>query len=921
MLTSTLPDHPAPAPRYPRFTCWLIALVTLLLAGGLVALALFLPPINLPERLLALSFTPLTTDSPSIALDERLRISLPDDQAGGDFAIKLADTEPAWLSSALERLPVLLSAYEPLYLLESRGEAPAALHIELAFFAAAPPHVALYGWDGAAWRFIPAQRSPSALQGSADFVPLALGGFEQAAATPIALITQEVHQEFTPAVAELADIFSPAGLRPTISGALIGSLASAGSADADYLFMPLVRNYAHPAAVDSATVAGLLAEPSLRAAHIRLLREVASFNEFAGFFIDYRGLPPDLRGAFGEFLRALAEEFMAQGLRLGVVMPAHDGDDSVYDWVTIGAAADYVQLRPLDEPPVHTELDALLSRLTASIPRHKLLLGIDASPARELAGRLSPIDWHEALAGLGDVVLESAAARADGSLPPGETFQASLDGYRARFRYDSQSGATSLDYVDTTGELASRIWLSDAATLQRYFAQIEAQALAGIAINNLPAVPYEKGLLPSLRDFLAGRTSIAAPSQFSARWTIAGADGLVSAIESSPDAALVATLDAPDGHYAINWSLVDSQGKASARGGAVLPLFRATATPTPSPTPIPTPVPVVAAPIITTQAANFVAAPVPVGSINIELGGQVTSVSSPRAINAMRQAGMSWMKIQVKYSRGSPPDLHSEIQEAHVHGFKILISAVGYPSELGSGGAGFVSDFAHWLGRVAAWGADAIEVWNEPNLDREWTQGQISGTAYANMLRAAYQQIKAANPNVLVISAAPAPTGAAIEGRVVPDNTWLREVVAAGGVDYMDCVGVHYNEGIVPPSQSTGDPRGDEYYTRYFYSGMLVGYLSIIPDRPLCFTEMGYVSSQGYGPLPAGFAWGANTTVQQQADWLAQAAILASNSGAVRLFIVWNIDFTRYDSDPQGGYAIIRPNGSCPACQTLAAAR
>ncbi len=37
--------------------------------------------------------------------------------------------------------------------------------------------------------------------------------------------------------------------------------------------------------------------------------------------------------------------------------------------------------------------------------------------------------------------------------------------------------------------------------------------------------------------------------------------------------------------------------------------------------------------------------------------------------------------------------------------------------------------------------------------------------------------------------------------------------------------------------------------------------------------------------------------------------------------IVWNVDFTGYGSDPQAGYAMIRPDGSCPACEALAAAR
>ena len=46
---------------------------------------------------------------------------------------------------------------------------------------------------------------------------------------------------------------------------------------------------------------------------------------------------------------------------------------------------------------------------------------------------------------------------------------------------------------------------------------------------------------------------------------------------------------------------------------------------------------------------------------------------------------------------------------------------------------------------------------------------------------------------------------------------------------------------------------------------------------------------------------------------------MARSSGNVRLFIVWNVDFTQYGDDPMGGYAIIRPDNTCPACNTLRA--
>jgi hypothetical protein len=87
--------------------------------------------------------------------------------------------------------------------------------------------------------------------------------------------------------------------------------------------------------------------------------------------------------------------------------------------------------------------------------------------------------------------------------------------------------------------------------------------------------------------------------------------------------------------------------------------------------------------------------------------------------------------------------------------------------------------------------------------------------------------------------------------------------------------------------------------------------------KPVCFTELGYLSSDGYGALPDSFSWAGDTSVDEQAAWLAEAAVLSSQSGKVRLMIIFNVDFTVYGSDPQGGYAMIRPGGSCPACDAL----
>lgn len=297
-----------------------------------------------------------------------------------------------------------------------------------------------------------------------------------------------------------------------------------------------------------------------------------------------------------------------------------------------------------------------------------------------------------------------------------------------------------------------------------------------------------------------------------------------------------------------------------------------------------------------------------------EVGGQVQNFSAG-TVGHMNQAKMKWVKFQFAPGDGGAI---TAIAAAHTQGLKALISLKGQAGDI-NGGAAYFDSYAANAANLAKSGADAIEIWNEQNLDREWPNGQIDPVVYTQLLSKAYTAIHAGNPNTLVISGALAPTGAAGPGGKTAaywnDDTYYAGMAAAGAANFADCIGAHYNEGVVSPTQSSGDPR-DNYPTRYF-SSMLARASSPFPGRQICFTELGFLTPEGYTPLPAGFTWAQNTTVAQQAQWLAQAAVAASAAN-VRLMIVFNVDFSYYGADPQAGYAIIRAGGACPACDSLA---
>ncbi len=322
------------------------------------------------------------------------------------------------------------------------------------------------------------------------------------------------------------------------------------------------------------------------------------------------------------------------------------------------------------------------------------------------------------------------------------------------------------------------------------------------------------------------------------------------------------------------------------------------------------------------QPANAAAPPPPVaggGSISgFNFGAHVAGFDN---VGIMQQMGMNWMKFQVRYGRGDNPASNAAlINGIRANGMRSLLGVVGDPAQIAADPEGYFQDYASFVGGLAALGADAIEVWNEPNLNREWPTGMVDPGMYTRLLALSYNAIKSANPNTIVISGAPAPTGffGGCTADGCDDGVYLQGMRAAGAAQYMDCVGAHYNEGIVPPNARSGDPRS-EFYTRY-YPAMVDVYYGAF-NMPVCFTELGYVTPEGFGQMPPGFAWGNENTLAEQAQWLADVASLASRDSRVRLLIIWNLDKTTTGSDPMGGYAMIRPDGSCPACQAIISRR
>jgi hypothetical protein len=89
--------------------------------------------------------------------------------------------------------------------------------------------------------------------------------------------------------------------------------------------------------------------------------------------------------------------------------------------------------------------------------------------------------------------------------------------------------------------------------------------------------------------------------------------------------------------------------------------------------------------------------------------------------------------------------------------------------------AGFMA--GHYKGTISQ-----FEVWNEWNTNSSASNPAVgTASAYVNLLKAAYQAIKAANPNATVIAGAVTNL----------DTDWINQFIQAGGLSYADAFSLH----------------------------------------------------------------------------------------------------------------------------------
>jgi hypothetical protein len=239
-----------------------------------------------------------------------------------------------------------------------------------------------------------------------------------------------------------------------------------------------------------------------------------------------------------------------------------------------------------------------------------------------------------------------------------------------------------------------------------------------------------------------------------------------------------------------------------------------------------------------------------------------------------------------------------------------------------------LQDFADFLralvtrykGRIRAY-----EVWNEPNLAREWCGRPPSPAEYAQMLKVAYGTIKSVDPNAIVISAGLTPTGTGLP-QALPDDEYLRQLYQAmggSGEGYFDALGAHAAGYKAPPETSPAEAdSSSEYGGERFFTFRRVEDLRDImeqfgdTDKQMVITEFGWTSDE----IHESYSWH-RVTEEQKAEYLVRAYQWAEDNwspwiGLMSAIYIADPDWT--PQDEQYWWAITNPDGTPrPAYEAL----
>ncbi len=312
--------------------------------------------------------------------------------------------------------------------------------------------------------------------------------------------------------------------------------------------------------------------------------------------------------------------------------------------------------------------------------------------------------------------------------------------------------------------------------------------------------------------------------------------------------------------------------------------------------------------------------------------------TADRDLQLIQQAGFGWVKQTFAWREieGAGKGVYDWgrtdriVNQAEQYGLRILARVDSQPQWAGggfptNGPPDKMQDFVDFLRALATrykGRIHAYQIWNEPNLSREWANRPPNPAAYTNMLKKAFNAIKSVDPNALVITAGLAPT-TRWDSVAMPDTEFVRGMYNAGVQGYFDALGVHAAGYKAPPETDPGQVASDvAYYNqgdpncpgtrcRIYCFRHVEDLRQIMVNRgdsnkQIAIVEFGWTSDTRAG---SPYAWHA-VSEDQKADYLVRAYQYAKAHwspwiGLMSLIYMPNPDWTQ--NNEQTWWSVIEP--------------
>jgi hypothetical protein len=446
---------------------------------GLVVLALLLPPISIGQRVADLGTARIPVDGGTISDRDGSQVVFAPGTFSSPFRASLSSVpridflsgnSGAELREAAQALPTSLVMKSPYYALALSGTAPDESTWVLPIPNDSEPYetLDLYSWEpqSQAWQWLPHSiiREDDLIESKVPAVPGSLAVMQTNPQPAVVSADLEQAAELPTEGQGALAVVHPTGLSLGDNGAVNGALDAAfDQARGAYAVIPAIRNYEGPI-VRSDLLANMLVDSAQREAHISALVDLAVANLYEGVDLDYRGLDPNLRGEFNQFVKELSERLHEQGKTLSVrveppIQVAEDRwDTGPYDWQTLGMLADVVKVPAPVDPKAYVaggQLDALLNYAVGQINRYKLQLILSGQSVEQAGSYLLQKDFSDALQPLiGRIETDPSVVE------PGKPLNLALVATRptSGLVYDPNIGVYTYKYQDDQGS-ARTVWL------------------------------------------------------------------------------------------------------------------------------------------------------------------------------------------------------------------------------------------------------------------------------------------------------------------------------------------------------------------------------------------------------------------------------------------------------------------------------